>query len=224
MIRRLPIGSAKSVTSRLMSTTQVAATEAPLLVNQSKGGLLHITLNRPKALNALDLDMVKGMNKLLTDTINVSETKVGAFLVKGAGAKAFCAGGDVKSIWQELAKLRADPVKSGDIGTGKPGYLHTDFFRDEYIMNYMLGESLVPQVSIWDGFVMGGGVGVSIFGEFRVATEKAVFAMPETGELDIFSGLSFMVISAFNARFDSDSNVASYSLLINVSRVSLFFF
>jgi enoyl-CoA hydratase/carnithine racemase len=58
--------------------------------------------------------------------------------------------------------------------------MHTDFFRDEYIMNYMLAESLAPQVSIWDGFVMGGGVGISIFGEFRVATEKAVFAMPET--------------------------------------------
>ena len=183
MIRRFPVGTAKFVTSRMMSTTQAVVAEPSLVTEKSKGGLLHITLNRPKALNALDMTMVQHMNKLLTETINVPETKVGSFLVKGAGAKAFCAGGDVKTIWQELATLKGDASKSTEIGLGKPGYMHTDFFREEYIMNYMLAESLVPQVSIWDGFVMGGGVGVSIFGEFRVASEKAVFAMPETGTI-----------------------------------------
>ena len=182
MIRRFPVGTAKFVTRRMLSTTVAATPEAPLLSEQSKGGLLQITLNRPKALNALTLDMCQNMNKLLTEKINVIDTKVGAFLVKGAGEKAFCAGGDVKSIWQELITLRSNTNTPVEIGTGKPGHLHTDFFRDEYIMNYMLAESLVPQVSIWDGFVMGGGVGISIFGEFRVATEKAVFAMPETGK------------------------------------------
>lgn len=163
-----------------MSTTPAAVSELPLLSEKSNGGLLQIVLNRPKALNALTLDMCQNMNKLLTGTINVTDTTVGAFLVKGAGGKAFCAGGDVKSIWQELTEL-SKATEKVEIGTGKPGHLHTDFFRDEYIMNYMLAESLVPQVSIWDGFVMGGGVGISIFGEFRIATEKAVFAMPETG-------------------------------------------
>ena len=98
--------------------------------------------------------------------------------MKGAGGKAFCAGGDVKTIWQELKDLPAGT----EIGAGQAGVMHSDFFRDEYIMNYMLAESTAPQVAIWDGFVMGGGVGVSIFGEFRVATEKTVFAMPETGK------------------------------------------
>lgn len=172
-MRKFPTGSAKSIV-RMLSTS---ASEAPLLIEQSKGGLLQITLNRPKALNALNLDMCQSMNTLLTNTVNVTDTKVGAFLMKGSGGKAFCAGGDVKSIWTELANL----PEGTKAGTGKPGYLHTDFFRDEYIMNYKLAESLAPQVSIWDGFVMGGGVGVSIFGEFRIATEKAVFAMPETG-------------------------------------------
>lgn len=184
MIRRFPVGTAKFLTSRFMSTTQAA--ELPLLSEKSNGGLLQIVLNRPKALNALTLDMCQSMNKLLTGTINVPDTTVGAFLVKGAGGKAFCAGGDVKSIWQDLTDL-SKATEKVEIGTGKPGVLHTDFFRDEYIMNYMLAESLVPQVSIWDGFVMGGGVGISIFGEFRIATEKAVFAMPETGTYHLSS-------------------------------------
>jgi enoyl-CoA hydratase/carnithine racemase len=177
MIRKFPFKATKLVSSRFMSTVPAGAVEAPLLTEQTKGGFLQITLNRPKALNALTLDMVQGMNKLLTQTINAPEPTVGAFLMKGAGGKAFCAGGDVKTIWQELVGLPAGT----EVGTGKPGYMHTDFFRDEYIMNYMLAESLAPQVSVWDGFVMGGGVGISIFGEFRIATEKAVFAMPETG-------------------------------------------
>lgn len=179
MLRNLRFVASKFSTGRFMSSTAGTAPELPLLTEVTKGGLMQIVLNRPKALNALTLEMVQSMNKLLTETINKPDTKVGAFLMKGAGGKAFCAGGDVKTIWQELAALPAGTV----VGTGKPGHMHTDFFRDEYIMNYMLAESLAPQVSIWDGFVMGGGVGISIFGEFRVATEKAVFAMPETGAL-----------------------------------------
>eukprot|EP00428_Durinskia_dybowskii_P082988 CAMPEP_0170419526 /NCGR_PEP_ID=MMETSP0117_2-20130122/34846_1 /TAXON_ID=400756 /ORGANISM="Durinskia baltica, Strain CSIRO CS-38" /LENGTH=394 /DNA_ID=CAMNT_0010677883 /DNA_START=84 /DNA_END=1268 /DNA_ORIENTATION=- len=159
-----------------MSTNQATTPEPQLLAEQSKGGLMHITLNRPKALNALTLDMVRSMNNLLVNQINKEDSKVGAFLMKGAGGKAFCAGGDVKTIWQELKDLPAGT----EIGAGQAGVMHSDFFRDEYIMNYMLAESTAPQVAIWDGFVMGGGVGVSIFGEFRVATEKTVFAMPET--------------------------------------------
>lgn len=175
MLRKFQVVAAKFAKGRFMSST-AGSTDAPLLTELTSGGLLQVTLNRPKALNALTLDMVRNVNDLLTKTINVPDTKVGAFLMKGAGGKAFCAGGDVKTIWQELVNL----PPGSDIGTGKPGMMHTDFFREEYIMNYRLAESLTPQVSIWDGFIMGGGVGISIFGEFRVATEKAVFAMPET--------------------------------------------
>lgn len=64
--------------------------------------------------------------------------------------------------------------------TGKPGVVNSDFFREEYRMNYRIGTSKTPQVSIWNGIVMGGGVGVSIHGKYRVATESTLFAMPET--------------------------------------------
>jgi enoyl-CoA hydratase/carnithine racemase len=138
-----------------------------------------VELNRPKQMNALSLDMCTQIKSLLLDKINVPNTDVGAFVVKGAGGKAFCAGGDVKAIWQELQGADKE-LPLNVVGSGKPGYLHSDFFRQEYIMNYLLGTSLVPQVSFWDGIVMGGGVGVSVLGEFRVATEKSLFAMPET--------------------------------------------
>lgn len=151
----------------MMSTTEPA-----ILVEQRKN-LLVVELNRPKALNSLTTDMCKEMRSLLINKINPpasanvkKEDAVGAFLMKGRGGKAFCAGGDVKTIWQGLMT--------------SPDYEADKFFRTEYYMNYLLGTSNAPQISIWDGIVMGGGVGISIFGEFRVATEKALFAMPET--------------------------------------------
>lgn len=91
----------------------------------------------------------------------------------------------MKSIWGDLVAANEDR------GTGKPGYLHTDFFRNEYTMNYMLGTSRVPQVSLWDGVVMGGGVGISVLGQFRVATEKTLFAMPETGKGALYHPVLF---------------------------------
>lgn len=181
MMRRLSTSSnfirnslSASRSSRTMSSTP--APEPSLIVRQNQN-LLVLELNRPKALNALSLEMCNQLKTLLVERINVADSTVGAFVVKGNGGKAFCAGGDVKSIWQELASLESE---NAPLGSGKPGYLHTDFFRQEYIMNYLLGTSLKPQVSLWDGIVMGGGVGVSVLGEFRVATEKSMFAMPET--------------------------------------------
>ena len=143
---------------------------------QSKGEVCSITLTRPKALNALNPEITSGIKSQLMEWKNQEGTSPSAFVVKGEG-KAFCAGGDVKAIWEELDEGK---IPKEDLGTGKPGYLHTDFFRTEYHMNYLLGTSSIPQVSFWDGFVMGGGVGISILGKYRVATEKTVFAMPET--------------------------------------------
>ena len=77
---------------------------------------------------------------------------------------AFCAGGDVKAVY--LAGLENASLTS-------------DFFREEYKLNYMIATQQIPQVSIWDGVVMGGGVGLSIHGKYRVATENTLFAMPE---------------------------------------------
>ncbi|GLV41048.1 3-hydroxyisobutyryl-CoA hydrolase [Carabus blaptoides fortunei] len=120
-----------------------------------------LTLNRPKALNALDLSMVK---KILPTLIKWEQEK-SLVIVKGAGEKSFCAGGDVKSI--ALAGQRGDPL--GNV-----------FFKHEYTMNGIIGTYKIPYVAFIDGIVMGGGVGLSVHGQYRVATERSLFAMPET--------------------------------------------
>ncbi|KAB0801939.1 hypothetical protein PPYR_04125 [Photinus pyralis] len=120
-----------------------------------------ITLNRPKALNALNLPMVRKIYEKMQEW----ETKIGFVLIKGAGEKSFCAGGDVRAI-----------VESGMKG-GKLGF---EFFREEYMLNGLIGSYKIPYVALIDGIVMGGGVGLSVHGDYRVATEKTLFAMPET--------------------------------------------
>ena len=105
------------------------------------------------------------------------------------------------------------PGEEADIGTGKPGLLSSDFFRKEYEMNFLLGNSVVPQITIWDGIVMGGGVGVSVFGEFRIATEKCLFAMPETG-IGLFPDVgSSAWIPHLNIDSDDDHGVGLYIAL-----------
>lgn len=120
-----------------------------------------ITLNRPKALNALDLSMVK---KILPTLIRWEQEK-SLVIVKGAGEKSFCAGGDVKSI--ALAAKKGEPL--GNV-----------FFKHEYTMNGIIGTYKIPYVAFIDGIVMGGGVGLSVHGQYRIATERSLFAMPET--------------------------------------------
>ena len=150
--------------------------EATVLLKHN-GAVANVTLNRPKALNALEPSMVNIMNDMLHSWNNDdkdSNNNPSVMLMKGNGGKAFCAGGDVKAVWKDCMDI------SDTLGTGEPGRFTADFFYEEYIMNYNLGISKVPQISLWDGVVMGGGVGISIFGEYRIATEKTLFAMPET--------------------------------------------
>ncbi|VEN60187.1 unnamed protein product [Callosobruchus maculatus] len=121
-----------------------------------------IILNRPKALNSLNLSMVKKLHPVLTDW----ESKKTLVLVKGAGDKAFCAGGDVKAV-----------ISVGMKGDKQLGY---DFFKHEYATNGLIGRYKIPYIAFIDGIVMGGGVGLSVHGRYRVATERTLFAMPET--------------------------------------------
>jgi enoyl-CoA hydratase/carnithine racemase len=120
-----------------------------------------MTLNRPEKLNALTLQMVRELTAALRSVHGV------VTVLDGAG-RAFCAGGDVASV-------RA-------AGLSDNTSLTRDFFFEEYRLNELLArvDSLIPQVSLWDGITMGGGVGVSIHGRFRVATENTLFAKPET--------------------------------------------
>jgi len=129
-----------------------------------KGHLGLITLNRPKALNSL----TAGMCEIIHTQLKAweADARVRSIAVVGAGDKAFCAGGDVVQV-----------VKAAKEG----GDYHHRFFSSEYRMNVAIDECSKPFVALVDGITMGGGVGVSIPGDFWVATEKTLFAMPETG-------------------------------------------
>ncbi|XP_062519631.1 3-hydroxyisobutyryl-CoA hydrolase, mitochondrial-like [Corticium candelabrum] len=127
------------------------------------GNAAVITLNRPKALNALNMNMIKIIYPQLKMMENDPDVKV--IIMKGAGDKAFCAGGDIRAV--------ADGKKSGNT-------VPSEFFREEYKLNYAIGTLKTPYVALIHGITMGGGVGLSVHGMFRVATGKTVFAMPET--------------------------------------------
>uniref|UniRef100_A0A1A7YP19 3-hydroxyisobutyryl-CoA hydrolase n=1 Tax=Iconisemion striatum TaxID=60296 RepID=A0A1A7YP19_9TELE len=122
-----------------------------------------ITMNRPKVLNALNLTMIRQIYPQLKKWEIDNEMDI--VIIKGAGGKAFCAGGDIRAV-----------TEAGKVG----GSLAQDFFREEYILNNTIGAYRKPYIAIIDGITMGGGVGLSVHGRFRVATEKTLFAMPET--------------------------------------------
>ncbi len=123
-----------------------------------------ITLNRPDALNALTWDMVTAMRAKLVEWERSPAIK--AVLVKGAGEKAFCAGGDIRWLYDNAKK---------DIDHA------CGFFREEYRLNALIHHYSKPYVALIDGIVMGGGVGISVHGDFRVTGNRTLFAMPETG-------------------------------------------
>jgi enoyl-CoA hydratase len=126
-----------------------------------------ITLNRPKALNALTHDMALALESQID--LWRDDTEVAVVAIQGAGEKAFCAGGDIRVLY--------DAGRPG----GENGRNNWQFYADEYRLNTKIKRYPKPYVSIMDGIVMGGGVGVSIHGSLRIATERTVFAMPETG-------------------------------------------
>jgi enoyl-CoA hydratase len=135
-----------------------------------RGGLGLVTLNRPKALNALTLPMIQRLAPALEAW--AVDPYVRAIVVKGAGDRAFCAGGDVRAAW--------DAGMAHKAGQGDAA-LTAAFFREEYRLNRRIARLEKPYVAILDGIVMGGGVGLSVHGSHRVVTPKTILAMPETG-------------------------------------------
>ncbi|MFE0151564.1 enoyl-CoA hydratase/isomerase family protein [Nonomuraea sp. NPDC059007] len=129
------------------------------------GRLGHILLNRPKALNALTHDMVRHIDAALRAW--ESDETVQAVLISGAGERGLCAGGDIRSIYQDIRQGGGDATAA--------------FWRDEYLLNARIARYGKPYVALMDGLVMGGGVGVSAHGSVRVVTERTRLAMPETG-------------------------------------------
>jgi enoyl-CoA hydratase len=147
----------------MTDTASVLEKEDELIVT-NEGSLGVIRLNRPKALNALTLDMVRSMSAAL-DRFE-ADSSIGVILLEGAGERGLCAGGDIRSLY--------DSIRAG-------GDLGKVFWREEYILNARIAELKKPYVSYMDGVVMGGGVGLSAHGAHRVVTEKTQLAMPETG-------------------------------------------
>jgi len=136
-----------------------------------------LELNNPKAFHALTLEMVQCFEDVLMQWYS-PEDPVRAILLKSSKdtkRPAFCSGGDVKSVYESGVN-----EKHATHGVGYPGLGTAEFFRQEYRVNHMMAVAPKPQISFWDGIVFGGGVGISMHGKFRVASENALFAMPET--------------------------------------------
>jgi enoyl-CoA hydratase len=136
--------------------------EEVLFTRCGKSGV--ITLNRPAALNALTLNMVRLMKPVLSDW--AADETIENVVIEGAGEKGFCAGGDIRAL-HDWGKAGAPEA--------------TGFYREEYQLNRQIKTFPKPYIALIDGITMGGGVGVSVHGSHRVATEKTLFAMPETG-------------------------------------------
>lgn len=143
-------------------------TDSEILFDR-KGSLGLVTLNRPKALNALTLDMIRLFDPQLRRW--AEDPGVKAVVVRGAGEKAFCAGGDVMKLY-----LTGKDDKEGRSRTP----IIQDFFREEYVLNRLIKRYPKPYVALMDGVTMGGGVGISEPGSHRIGTERTLYAMPET--------------------------------------------
>lgn len=142
------------------------STDAEILfseLNGAEGNVGLITLNRPKALNALTHHMIVDMYQQLIRWAKDSHIK--AVIVKSAEGKAFCAGGDIRAIYDR----RGQDTKQLN-----------QFFFDEYRLNHLVARYPKPYIALLDGITMGGGAGISLHAKHRVASENLLLAMPET--------------------------------------------
>jgi enoyl-CoA hydratase len=136
----------------------------PDLVARREGAAGIIRLNRPKAINAVTLEMFRDIDKAL-DAFE-ADPAVAVIVLEGAGERGLCAGGDIRALY-ESSKLR------GDLGKV--------LWREEYILNARIAKFPKPYVAFMDGIVMGGGVGLSAHSRHRVVTERTKLGMPEVG-------------------------------------------
>src|SRR3990167_5250483 len=130
-----------------------------------QGSLGIITLNRQDALNALNRSMIQSLDKQLVLWEKADYIK--AVVIRAAEGRAFCAGGDIRFTYEQWLQHEEAAV--------------IQLFYDEYRLNRRIFHYPKPFIALLDGITMGGGVGISIHGSHRVATERLVFAMPETG-------------------------------------------
>ena len=134
-----------------------------VLVNKENSTII-LTLNRERVLNALNLNMVR----IISENISTwnDDDSISGVLLRGAGEKAFCAGGDIVSVYHSK--------------NDESNNLSYDFFKEEYLLNYEISKFKKPWISLLNGIAMGGGLGLSVHGSHRIITEKTITAMPET--------------------------------------------
>jgi len=180
--------------ARISSTDHVLA--------EVRNQIGHLTLNRPAGLNALTLDMVRSLQQAL-DAWAV-DPQVQAVVLRGEGPKGFCAGGDIRSLY--------DSFKAGSS-------LHVEFFVEEYALDLRIHHYPKPTLVLMDGFTLGGGMGLAQGADLRVVTERSRLGMPETaigyfpdvggsyflsrvpGELGTYLGVSGCQIQAADALY-----------------------
>ncbi|MGH8790769.1 MAG: enoyl-CoA hydratase/isomerase family protein [Cupriavidus necator] len=151
---------------RLTEETKTANLDAaePEVLFQVVNGVGIATLNRPRQLNALSYPMIVALGAQMEAW--AQDDAVRAVVLRGAGPKAFCAGGDIRAL--------TDSYRDGTP-------LHRRFFIDEYTLDYRLHRYPTPLVALMDGIVMGGGMGLAQAAHLRIVTERSRVAMPETG-------------------------------------------
>lgn len=140
------------------------SSESDDLVSRVEGTTAIATLNRPKAINSLNQPIVDGLTELLTAW--EADDSIETVILTGAGERGLCAGGDVVAIYHSA---RAGGAEA------------RHFWREEYLLNAQIAEFSKPYVSLMDGIVMGGGVGVGAHANTRIVTDTTKMAMPEVG-------------------------------------------
>ncbi|MDT0170760.1 enoyl-CoA hydratase/isomerase family protein [Pseudarthrobacter sp. BRE9] len=145
------------------TTDSAAGNGAAEVLFERRGRLGVITLNRPRAVNALTTGMVDLLLRQLTEW--TGDDDVAAVLVQGAGERGLCAGGDIVAIYRDM-------LHGGNRTAG--------FWQTEYRVNSLIARYPKPYVALMDGLVLGGGVGISAHGDVRVVTERTRMGMPET--------------------------------------------
>ena len=160
----------RSGTLRLANSSPALQVSTPMLAtdphirSEKRGCLGLLTLDRPQALNALTHGMIRALAGQLEAW--AADDAIAAVAIRGAGDRAFCAGGDIRAV--------AQAVMAGKAGEG------AGLLRDEYRMNALIGAYPKPYIALLHGITMGGGAGVSVHGRYRLADESLSFAMPET--------------------------------------------
>jgi enoyl-CoA hydratase/carnithine racemase len=141
-----------------------AASSEPAVLVRVHDGLGHLTLNRPRSINALSHEMVRLMQQALDAWTD--DPSVQAVVIDGAGERGLCAGGDIVAIYSDACA---------------GGTASIDYWADEYRLDATIADYAKPVVALMDGIVMGGGVGISTHASHRVVEEGSTIAMPEVG-------------------------------------------